>query len=274
MTDLEGLFGPGSMMWRMAREAALLAGGGRAVLLQIAHPLVAAGVAEHSGFQADTLGRLQRTLDTMLTIVFGDRAEALAALRRLHHVHLAVKGALTQPVGGYHGGLAYSAQDPELKLWVHATLMDTNSLIYERFVGPLSQAEKLRGYEESKALARYMGIPDAIIPPTLDQFNAYMQSMLDGDQLVVDDTTRALAHDVFHPSVWFGPRLAAWVLGLMTPGFLPPRLRAAYGMPWGPRRQAALDLLSLAVRRALPLTPSLLRYMPQARRARRRVGRW
>lgn len=272
--EVEGLFGPGSVSWQVTREAALLVGGGRAILLQIAHPLVAAGVAEHSRFQTETLSRLQRTLDTMQTIVFGDRPQALAALRRLHTVHLSVRGALPHTTGAYPAGLAYTAQDPVLKLWVHATLTDTSFLVYEQFVGPLTPDERVRGYEESKALARYMGIPASIMPPTLDAFDDYMRAMLDGDTLVVDDTARALARAVFWPSIWFGPRLAAWALGRLTPGFLPPHLREAYGMPWNARRQAALDLLARAVRRALPLTPGLLRYTPQARAARRRVGRW
>src|SRR4051794_40676166 len=130
-----GLFGPDSLTWRINREGALLLGGGRALLLQVAHPLVAAGVAQHSNYREEPFRRLYRTLDTVTTIVFGSMPEAEEAAARLHRVHARVKGEAED-------GTRYAATDPDLVMWVHATLVDTSLVVYENYIGPLSLDER------------------------------------------------------------------------------------------------------------------------------------
>ena len=272
-SDVEGLFGPRSLFWTVWREQAQLLGAGRAILLQLAHPLVATGVADHSSFQTDPLGRLERTLNMMLTIVFGDRAQAEAMLRAFHAVHAPIQGQLPDAAGPFAAGVGYRAQDPGLKLWVHATLMDTGLQVYERFVRPLTPTERAAFYADSRLLARRQGVPDSLLPPTLADFDAYMGRMLAGDELTVSDTARALAHDVFHPRVWPPLRLAARVSQWVTAGLLPPRLREAYGLAWSPRQEALLVGLSQTTRAGLPLVPTPLRLMPQARAATARLRR-
>src|ERR1043166_5444274 len=122
----ERFFAPGSAIWRVDREMALLLGGGRALLMQIAHPKIAAGVADHSRFATDPLARLKQTMETMWSIVFDDRARAQASLDRLGRVHERVQGRVPN-------GPSYSARDPELLLWVHATLVDSALVTYDRF---------------------------------------------------------------------------------------------------------------------------------------------
>ena len=157
------MFAPESVVRRVNREAVLLLGGGRALLLQVAHPLVAAGVAAHSRFRSEPLGRLWRTLDLMLTIVFGAAAEAIAAVRAIDGVHARVQGVLDADVGRFARGARYDARDPELLLWVHATLIDSALVVFDRFVAPLDPAARSAYYEESKAIARLLGIPDALL---------------------------------------------------------------------------------------------------------------
>ncbi|HYY46301.1 MAG TPA: oxygenase MpaB family protein, partial [Candidatus Angelobacter sp.] len=82
-----GLFGPDSMIWRINREAAVTLGGTCAVLMQFAHPKVAAGVRDHSSFQDDPAGRLRRTFDLTLAWVFGSRAQAIQAVRIVNRRH-------------------------------------------------------------------------------------------------------------------------------------------------------------------------------------------
>src|SRR2546430_4765331 len=94
-----GLFGPETMTWRVNREGVLLLGGGRALILQVAHPLVAAGVAEHSNYRDDPWGRLYRTLDLTTKIVFGSTHTAEEAAARIRHVHKRVHG-VTREAGG------------------------------------------------------------------------------------------------------------------------------------------------------------------------------
>src|SRR5436190_4864368 len=130
-----GLFGPDSVTWRVNREGALLLGGGRALLLQVAHPLVAAGVSQHSNYREDPFGRLYRTLDTVTAIVFGSTPTAKEAAARLHRVHTRVKGEAGD-------GTPYVATDPALIMWVHATLVDTSLLVYERYIGHLPDEER------------------------------------------------------------------------------------------------------------------------------------
>ena len=140
-TANDGLFGPTSVTWRVNREAVLLLGGGRALLMQIAHPLVAAGVADHSDFRSDPLGRLRRTLEAMLTITFGTVEEAKRTLRSVNGIHAKVCGTLEEATGGFAAGSRYQARDPRLLLWVHATLVDTSIVVYRRYVGDLSDEE-------------------------------------------------------------------------------------------------------------------------------------
>ncbi len=270
-SDVEGLFGSRSLFWTVWREQAQLLGAGRAILLQLAHPLVAAGVGEHSSFQTDPLGRLERTLNMMLTIVFGDQAQAEGMLRQFHAVHVPIQGQLPETAGPFPAGQGYRAQDPALKLWVHATLMDTGLLVYERFVRPLSPPEREAFYQDSRLLARREGVPEALLPPTLPEFNAYMARMLTSDELTVSDTARALAYDVFHPHVWVGLRLAARVSQWVTAGLLPDRLREAFGLSWSPRHAALLIALSRTTRPLIPLLPAPVRLMPQARAAHARL---
>lgn len=259
------LFAPDRILPRMVGETALLFGGGRALLLQLAHPLVAAGVADHSQFQAAPLARLERTLDMMLALVLGDRATGRTMLRTFHAVHVPIHGALPVAAGPFPAGTAYTAHDPALKLWVGATLIDTTLLCYERFVRPLTPQEKIEFYDDSVLFARRLGIPAALMPPTLDAFHAYMAAMFASDTLTVTDAAWRLAWEVLEPvTVPPLPRIGAALLGFVAAGLLPPRLRAAYSLEWSPARQRVLDTWSAASRRVLPLTPRALRLMPQA----------
>src|SRR4051794_4539106 len=168
-----GLFGPGSLTWRVNREGVLLLGGGRALLLQVAHPLVAAGAAQHSNYREDPFGRLYRTPDTVTTVVFGSTPEAKEAAARLHRGHTRVKGTADD-------GTPYLATDPDLIMWAHATLVDTAPLVYENYVGPLSMEQKGRYYEEQKLLGEQYGVPCDQQPSTSGDFNEYFDQTVHG----------------------------------------------------------------------------------------------
>ncbi len=263
------LFPPDSVTWRINGEAALLLGGGRALLMQIAHPLVAAGVSAHSNFRADPLGRVWRTLDLMLTISFADAVQAMRAVRQIERVHARVHGVLASSVGPFPAGTAYNAADPELLLWVHATLVDTAVLAYERFVAPLSRRQRETYYEESKVGARLFGIPEVLIPPQWSNFRCYMRAMIVGDRLSVGQTGREIARSILNPPLPLGMRQALQATNLVTIGLLPPKLRRSYGLSWGPGRDAILHALAATPRRLLPFVPRFIRTLPHARRALR-----
>lgn len=261
----DNLYGPGSLTWRINREAALLLGGGRALLLQLAHPLVAAGVAQHSDFRRDPLQRLWRTLDLMTTITFADAASAIRAVRRIEKAHSRVKGVLEEDVGPFPKGTAYDANNPELLLWVHATLVDTSLLVYQRFVDRLTSGERRTYYEESKRGGRILGVPPGLLPETLEDFEDYMEDMYRSDVLAVGEVGREVAAAVLWPQAPAGLRYVLAVPNLLTFDLLPPRIRDRFGFSWGAERQLAARTFAWISRRTIPWLPPFLRVMPGAR---------
>jgi uncharacterized protein (DUF2236 family) len=262
--DHVGLYGPDTVTWRVNREAVLLAGGGRALLLQVAHPLVAAGVEQHSNYDSDPWGRLIRTLDLTTKIVFGSAKTAEEASQRLQKRHTTVHGVAED-------GTPYDARDPDLLLWVWATLVESSLLVYQRYVRPLKPADIERYYDEQTRFAVACGVPDGHWPDTFADFVEYYDRTIEED-LVVGEAARRVARSVLHPDVPAPLRpVFAGVLELVTVGLLPPILRERYELDWGPRRERLLAASTASIRRALPLLPSLLREFPPARSARRRV---
>lgn len=287
-----GFYGPGSEAWRLNREAMLLLGAGpRALLLQVAHPLVAAGVAEHSDFRSDPWARLSGTLRSYLRIVYGTAASARGEIRRLHELHRGIRGSVLEPGQRERHGSRYSALDPELSLWVHATLVDSTIAAYDAWIEPLTRDEKARYYEETLPVGRAFGIPEARLPRDLEAFEAYFAEMLaPGGPISVGDVARALAGAILHPPL--GPAVAAagGPLALLAPmfdgipsrayswlfwpsiGLLPARVRDEYGLPWGIRQRVVAAWLVATWQAWRPILPPSFRHMPQAIRADRRVG--
>ncbi|HLF71105.1 MAG TPA: oxygenase MpaB family protein [Dehalococcoidia bacterium] len=239
-------FDDASAIRRVHNEGALLLGAGRALLLQIAHPAVAAGVAEHSSFRKRRIERLLRTLRPTLAMVFGDRDQALAAAASINGVHRGVIGA------------GYSARDPDLLLYVLATLIDTTLLVHDRFVRPLTRDEAGAYYNDMKLIGTLLGIPSAHLPRDIEAFRAYFDGAIGA--LRVNDTSRSLAHEIFDTAPALSPVL--WPMKHLTAGLLPPHLRDEFGLSWGPKREAALDALATLSRRLLPVTPRPLRRPP------------
>jgi uncharacterized protein (DUF2236 family) len=266
-----GLFGPGTMTWRVNREGALLLGGGRALILQVAHPLVAAGVAEFSNYREDPWGRLYRTLDLTTQIVFGDNEAAAEGSERLHRIHSRVKGVTREPGGRFPAGTPYEANDPELLMWVHATLVDTSLLVYTRYVGRLTIAERERYYEEQKKLGEAFGVPLERQPATYADFNDYFDEMIGSDSIAVTDILRDVTDATLRPDLPFVARPLVEALGVATAGMLPPRLREELGFPWGRNRERLYAASRTLLRGAIPLLPGLLRDFPPARSADKRV---
>ena len=247
---MAGLFADDAMSRQVSSEAILLLGGGRALLMQLAHPQVAAGVADHSGFERDPFGRLRRTLEATYTIVFGTEDEADLVARQLWAVHERVTGA------GYH------ANDPELLMWVHATLVDTALRVHARFLRPLSAREAARYYQDSIVVAEILGVPREVQPPDLVAFQRYMRHMV--GSLEVTDTARELADAVLHPRLPFVAEPGMAFARELTAGLLPRPLRQQFGLGWDGRRKAALLLAGAASRTVLPRVPSLVRRAPAA----------
>jgi uncharacterized protein (DUF2236 family) len=261
--DAAGLFGPGSVSWRVDRELIVLAGGSCALLMQAAHPVVAAGVVQHSTYATDPFGRLMRTLESSFDVAFGSRQRADATIRRVNAIHASVRGRLPD-------GAPYSASDPEALLWVHATLVDTALRVYSRFVAPLSPADEQAYHEEAAQVATLLGVAPADLPGRIDDLRAWMEGMVDSGRVRVTPDARSIARTVLRPLPWV-PRLVWEAAHLVSLATLPAPLRRQYGLGWSPARERGVDRLAAVSRRALPLLPPIARFAPQARAAERRV---
>lgn len=245
------------LIQRIHRERVLLVGGGRALIMQLAHPKVAAAVAEHSEFPDDALKRLRRTLDLTLAMVFGTEAEADQATSRIRGVH--------ERVSGVAGGEPYRADDPRLLMWVHATLIDSTLAVYEGFVRSLSDEERRRYYEESKRWAGPLGITDEVLPQDLDAFRMYVEGVIEGPELQATDEGRRLAASVLRPPLPLPLRPAVEAQRLLTLALLPDRIRRMFGLRAGPAARLALATASRAARVLLPVLPDRLRAHTAAR---------
>ena len=273
MTTREGPLASDSTVWKLHREVVLLAGWGRAILLQIAHPLIAQGVADHSGFAAERwarVGRLKRTVWAMLALTFGTPEESADAAAGINRIHDRVHGHLSQRAGAFATGSSYSAHDPDLLAWVHVTLVDTFLLTYERFVGPLTPAERDRYCLGACHAAPLLGIPPDALPHSAAALAAYMERMLASGEITVTDTARRLAEEIVSSPLPWPARPLLALARLPTVGLLPKPIRKAYGFEWTRGQQRALRMLAAGVRHGIVAVPPILRWWPAARRARRR----
>jgi len=260
-----GYYGPDSVTWKISREAAILLGGTRAVLMQVAHPLVALGVSEHSNYLTDPFGRSWHTFLLGQMLTFGSSTTARSAARTINRLHQHVRGTLPAQAGAYTSGTRYFAGDPELLLWVHATLVDTILLMYPLFVGPLSTAEREQYYQESKAMGRLLGLAPAQMPATVRDLGQYICDMVHSNRLAATPQARQIAHQVLFPPV---PRFTRPLLHLnlqMTCAILPEPVRKIYGLEWGRWRQYIFDLSALGIRTILPQLPTQMRELPITR---------
>src|SRR5258706_1942001 len=157
--SLSGIFGPQSMTWRINREAAIFLGAGRALLLQLAHPWIAAAIEQHSSTFSNPIGRFHRTFSTVFTMVFGTLDQSLDAARRLHRRHAAISGTLRSAAGPFAAGSFYCANEISALRWVHATLWDTALMTYALVLPALTQEERALYYAEGRVFAAMFRIP-------------------------------------------------------------------------------------------------------------------
>jgi uncharacterized protein (DUF2236 family) len=268
-----GGFTPESPIWRISREWALMLGGGRALLLQAAHPLALAGVMEHSDYERDVWGRLRNTMTYVWGVTYGTPEDANRLGGRVRAIHRTVNGTLSRPMGPFPAGTPYSAEDPELLLWVHSTLVDTALLMYRTYVGPLSTDEVEGFWQDHRKLIEFIGVPESRIPPTYADFRSYWLTMIDSDVICVTpealEMTRAT---VLRPPLPAVLRPAWEAVNFVSVGFLPSKLRRDYGFTWTPAHRALLAGSAQYVKRAVvPLLPDLARALPAARRAEQRA---
>jgi uncharacterized protein (DUF2236 family) len=268
--SLEGILGPRSMTWRVDREAAIFLGAGRALLLQLAHPWVAAAIGQHSHAFADPIGRFHRTFSVVLTMVFGRLEQSLGMARRLHRRHTAISGTMRETAGAFTAGSFYYANSVPALRWVHATLTDTALTAYGLVLPALTREEREQYYAESRLVAALFGIPQSALPESWRAFSSYTEAMIQSDMLVVTDPARAMAHRLLAGTDSWLPIPGSY--RALTAKLLPDRLRQAFALRYGPaERHAAHDLLAW-LRRIYPLLPERLRYVGPYHEATQRLA--
>ncbi|NLA36442.1 MAG: DUF2236 domain-containing protein [Actinobacteria bacterium] len=246
-----------SLAWRVNAEPTAFLGAGRALLLQVAHPGVGSGVEQHSSYASDPWGRLFNTADIMMKLSFGTPEQARRQERVLRAKHRRVSGVTDD-------GTPYHALDPELLLWVWATLVDTALLMYELVRSPLRPDEVVRYYEESKATAHACGVPVGATPPSWGDFVDYVDAVVAND-LRISDAARAVAvaTAAFPIPV---PEPLAWLAGaptrVITTATLPPSLRERYGFSYDAATRLRFRATIAALRVASTAQPAALRHLP------------
>ncbi|MGH7861678.1 MAG: oxygenase MpaB family protein, partial [Candidatus Dormibacteraceae bacterium] len=220
--------------------------------MQLAHPLVARGVAQHSDFRERPVRRLYRTLTLTSRIAFATGERRRNAVRAINRAHASVRGP------------GYSALNPQLLLWVHATLVDSALSAYRTFVAPIPQADAEAFYQDSIEAGVALGIPRQLFPVDLAAFEHYVAAMLQNDAVPTAEAEE-LAASVLYPLRWL-PRPLLAPINQVTAGLLPDGLRRSYGLP-----PAGLwfRLLRWCLPRLHRWLPGPIWQLPEARRARR-----
>lgn len=252
-------FSPRSVFWRVNREIACGLAAPRAVLMQIAHPLVAAGVAEHSEFRKHRFARLYRTAFAATAMTFGSRESALRTLDMINHKHAKVHGTLSTAAGIFPAGTRYDANDPHLKLWVLSTITDSALLAYDLLVARLSLEERCSYYQDSLIAAELFGIPPNITPNTYADFCVYVDRMFSSGTIQVSDQARAVAKALFAPTPSGMLLLGGSAVGICL---LPEKLRRDLDLDWSFRSKLRhVPCVCRAMRR---VTPTILCANPAA----------
>jgi len=262
-----GVFGPASVVWKISRESALFLAAGRAALLQLAHPWVAAAIAQHSTVLHAPIARFHNTFRIVFTVIFGTSEQALAAARYLHTLHTRIRGELTEAVGPWGRGTSYEANEIAALRWVHATLIESAVLAYEAVL-PLNAAEREQYYQQSKLQAAFFGIPAAALPGDWAAFSEYNRQM--ASELAVSPAARSMGQDILrgagswiHPPRWYRALTAEW---------MPPRLREEFGLVFTAADQRAAAQAGTWLPRAYRALPPAVRYVGPYREALARLS--
>jgi uncharacterized protein (DUF2236 family) len=260
ITANTSIFPSDSVIWRVTREHVLLLGGPAAAILQIAHPEVALGVAEHSDFRNDSMGRLRRTLDAVYAITFASRAEVEAIAERVRAAHAKVRGDSPQK---------YSAFSPDAQMWVIATLVQLSVEMFGRFVAPLTKAECESFYCEMRIFGTCFGLNETFGPQTWNEFSIYYREMLASDVLCHLPISRELAHHVAYPRRPRALRLLWPLAGSMAREYLPSPVREKLDLPRTASSRIVASMLETVLPGLVPRLPESLRFAREYLRASR-----
>jgi len=256
---IEGIFGAESMSWKIHRESALFLAAGRAAILQLAHPWVAAAIDQHSSVISKPIERFHNTFRVVFTMVFGSADQAIRAAQSLHELHARIRGSLPEAVAGYAAQSRYQANEICGLRWVFATLIESAVVAYECVLPPLSEQARDDYYSETRMLANLFGIPGETLPRDWSAFKDYFAEMVDSRELGVSDRARAMAHRILAGAgSWI--RVPGWYRAL-TAECLPPRFVMEFELPFGPAEAESARRARRWLPRVYRNLPSTLRFV-------------
>jgi len=266
---IEGIFGADSATWRINRESALFLGAGRAALLQLAHPWVAAALDQHSSLMAKPIARFHNTFRIVFTIIFGTEEQAFRAARSLYQLHTTITGQLPQRVAGYAKDSRYEAlQVPALR-WVYATLIESAVMAYECVLPPLSDMERESYYAESKVLAGLFGLTADTLPADWSGFKAYVAGMFASEALGVSDRARFMGQRIMTGAGSWIP-IPRWYKAL-TAEWMPPRFRDEFGLEFGTSEERSAQKAHRMLPRVYAKLPDAMRFVGPYQEAQARL---
>jgi len=258
------VFSPDSEIWKVNCYACGLLFGPAAVLLQVAHPRVAQGVADHSDFKNDGLGRLKRTLTTVNSIAFGTEEEAEMMKARLKHVHGHVRGEIAE---GMPGARKYSAFEPDLLMWVLATLIDASIKGYELIWEPLSAERREHFYQDFRRFGTYFGLSEKLGPANYVEFEGYFAEMLASDLLGSHPLCAEVAASVVSPPHPFRDRCLGKLVNFLPIETVPSVLLSRLNLKSTWWTRARMKLLRWIAPIAFRILPKRFTYYPEAYQA-------
>jgi uncharacterized protein (DUF2236 family) len=268
--EVDGFFPADSMVRRLHRERLVLFSGVRALLMQACDPLGVVGFQRHSIIFDDPQARLQRTDERMSRIYFGSPEEAEETGRVVQAMHRRVRGKTPADYGPIPKGTPYAASDPELGLWVLATLADSALVYYERIFGSLAAEERERYWSEYRRVGELLGLPPESMPATVTGLREYVEGRLtDGSLWISDERREQAVQMILEPPFTGVLRTAAIPLTetirLISVGLLPPQIRRLYGFGWDSAREALLRSALLQLRVGSRFWLDAVRLHPAAR---------
>ncbi|TQJ68078.1 uncharacterized protein (DUF2236 family) [Arthrobacter sp. SLBN-100] len=240
-------------MAEFGAEGILLAGAGRALLLQLADPAVGRGVDEHSTFVGRPVNRLKGTLTYVYAIVYGTDEQVNEVRRRVNRAHVPVRRDDNETSPGY------SAYDPELQLWVVATLYDTAITIIEKIYGPLDDESADAMYQDYARIGTALQLPPGMWPEDRAAFSRYWSGRI--STLRAEGGGVRVGRGLLYPK-----RTALWYRAIMpsarflTAGLLPDQLRKDFGLPWSDRHECRFDRTVKTLAVIYPKLPQGLRH--------------
>jgi uncharacterized protein (DUF2236 family) len=269
-SEVGGFFAPDSMVRRLHRERVVLFSGVRALLMQACDPLAVVGFERHSIIFDDPQTRLKRTDERMSRIYFGTVAEAEETGRAVRAMHGQVRGKTTEEYGPVPKGTPYDATDPELGLWVLATLADSALVYYERVFGSLTRPERERYWSEYRQVGELFGLPPDSMPVSVRGLREYVDGRLRDGSLWISDERRDRAEAMILEPPFSGWMRAAFspvteTVRLVSTGPLPNEIRRLFGFSWDPAREALLRSALLQLRLGSRFWPDAVRLHPAAR---------